>query len=130
MVVCCDEVSTVLSDSGQGVYFFKQKTAYDLRISDWSSDVCSSDLALTNRCFPPLGNRTLKTFILIASPCDRDAQARSGKRCPICARSLPTGSQCSSWRQRCHLPKGRVPRHVRLSPLCRRHHRGQIRRRQ
>src|SRR3546814_18537365 len=24
--------------------FFKQKTAYDLRISDWSSDVCSSDL--------------------------------------------------------------------------------------
>src|SRR3546814_5358040 len=26
-------------------FFFKQKTAYDLRISDWSSDVCSSDLA-------------------------------------------------------------------------------------
>src|SRR3546814_9253229 len=26
------------------VFFFKQKTAYDMRISDWSSDVCSSDL--------------------------------------------------------------------------------------
>src|SRR3546814_2411888 len=26
------------------VFLFKQKTAYDLRISDWSSDVCSSDL--------------------------------------------------------------------------------------
>src|SRR3546814_1811210 len=26
------------------IFFFKQKTAYDLRISDWSSDVCSSDL--------------------------------------------------------------------------------------
>src|SRR3546814_11448132 len=26
-------------------FFFKQKTAYELRISDWSSDVCSSDLA-------------------------------------------------------------------------------------
>src|SRR3546814_2466948 len=26
------------------VFFFKQKTAYGLRISDWSSDVCSSDL--------------------------------------------------------------------------------------
>src|SRR3546814_1780206 len=26
------------------VYFFKQKTAYEMRISDWSSDVCSSDL--------------------------------------------------------------------------------------
>src|SRR3546814_9421372 len=27
-------------------FFFKQKTAYELRISDWSSDVCSSDLEL------------------------------------------------------------------------------------
>src|SRR3546814_4424710 len=26
------------------LFFFKQKTAYELRISDWSSDVCSSDL--------------------------------------------------------------------------------------
>src|SRR3546814_3957883 len=26
------------------IFFFKQKTAYELRISDWSSDVCSSDL--------------------------------------------------------------------------------------
>src|SRR3546814_7464901 len=30
-------------------FFFKQKTAYDMRISDWSSDVCSSDLALISR---------------------------------------------------------------------------------
>src|SRR3546814_2831315 len=28
------------------VFFFKQKTAYERRISDWSSDVCSSDLGL------------------------------------------------------------------------------------
>src|SRR3546814_18530056 len=27
-------------------FFFKQKTAYEMRISDWSSDVCSSDLAM------------------------------------------------------------------------------------
>src|SRR3546814_4845567 len=27
-----------------GCFFFKQKTAYEMRISDWSSDVCSSDL--------------------------------------------------------------------------------------
>src|SRR3546814_9769770 len=32
-------------------FFFKQKTAYEMRISDWSSDVCSSDLA---RILPPL----------------------------------------------------------------------------
>src|SRR3546814_5785873 len=28
-------------------FFFKQKTAYEMRISDWSSDVCSSDLTPT-----------------------------------------------------------------------------------
>src|SRR3546814_4753493 len=35
-------------------FFFKQKTAYEMRISDWSSDVCSSDLysqlSLAERC--------------------------------------------------------------------------------
>src|SRR3546814_4381065 len=30
-------------------FFFKQKTAYEMRISDWSSDVCSSDLGVC--CF-------------------------------------------------------------------------------
>src|SRR3546814_5142326 len=29
-------------------FFFKQKTAYEMRISDWSSDVCSSDLVNIN----------------------------------------------------------------------------------
>src|SRR3546814_4208415 len=29
-------------------FFFKQKTAYEMRISDWSSDVCSSDLMKPN----------------------------------------------------------------------------------
>src|SRR3546814_326811 len=29
-----------------GLFFFKQKTAYEMRISDWSSDVCSSDLRI------------------------------------------------------------------------------------
>src|SRR3546814_5556526 len=31
-------------------FFFKQKTAYEMRISDWSSDVCSSDLLRANAC--------------------------------------------------------------------------------
>src|SRR3546814_9734659 len=30
-------------------FFFKQKTAYEMRISDWSSDVCSSDLIAVRR---------------------------------------------------------------------------------
>src|SRR3546814_4532839 len=31
------------------LFFFKQKTAYEMRISDWSSDVCSSDLFVARR---------------------------------------------------------------------------------
>src|SRR3546814_3361527 len=31
-------------------FVFKQKTAYDIRISDWSSDVCSSDLSAHHTC--------------------------------------------------------------------------------
>src|SRR3546814_1642504 len=31
------------------LFFFKQKTAYEVRISDWSSDVCSSDLSYRGR---------------------------------------------------------------------------------
>src|SRR3546814_1605344 len=47
-------------------FFFKQKTAYEMRISDWSSDVCSSDLpvgfdervdAAIHRCPKPLRRR-------------------------------------------------------------------------
>src|SRR3546814_2782732 len=40
----------VISEHHQVVlcfFFFKQKTAYEMRISDWSSDVCSSDLSLS-----------------------------------------------------------------------------------
>src|SRR3546814_3639505 len=38
-------------------FFFKQKTAYEMRISDWSSDVCSSDLVAALQAS---GIRTLK----------------------------------------------------------------------
>src|SRR3546814_8751148 len=39
MTVYCYRSSCLFS-----FFFFKQKTAYEMRISDWSSDVCSSDL--------------------------------------------------------------------------------------
>src|SRR3546814_10240831 len=47
-------------------FFFKQKTAYEMRISDWSSDVCSSDLinetavlaAATSRTVHDIGGAT------------------------------------------------------------------------
>src|SRR3546814_3493661 len=37
-------LSVSLDDISDCLFFFKQKTAYEMRISDWSSDVCSSDL--------------------------------------------------------------------------------------
>src|SRR3546814_3285550 len=42
-VLCC-MCGSVLSVVLMFVFFFKQKAAYEVRISDWSSDVCSSDL--------------------------------------------------------------------------------------
>src|SRR3546814_6225379 len=48
-------------DSILNIVFFNQKTAYEMRISDWSSDVCSSDLhrhdAGGRKRDPPLGDR-------------------------------------------------------------------------
>src|SRR3546814_161160 len=38
-----------MKHGGVGFFFFKQKTAYEMRISDWSSDVCSSDLEARHR---------------------------------------------------------------------------------
>src|SRR3546814_2447101 len=50
-------------------FFFKQKTAYEMRISDWSSDVCSSDLTAAT------GERTVE----IAG--DPDHPANRGRLC-------------------------------------------------
>src|SRR3546814_4485027 len=41
-------------------FFFKQKTAYEMRISDWSSDVCSSDLV---RAITGLGLKEAKDLV-------------------------------------------------------------------
>src|SRR3546814_10232766 len=57
------------------VFFFKQKTAYEMRISDWSSDVCSSDLARgdSHRDHPALAvpnNRNRRSAVLDDPQCD------------------------------------------------------------
>src|SRR3546814_5926666 len=40
-------------------FFFKHKTAYEMRISDWSSDVCSSDLSLALASPPSVRNAVI-----------------------------------------------------------------------
>src|SRR3546814_2946263 len=47
-VLACDDLLYVLYVC-KYFFFFKQKTAYEMRISDWSSDVCSSDLRIEPR---------------------------------------------------------------------------------
>src|SRR3546814_12779164 len=42
----CDSEMSIVTHKCVFFFFFKQKTAYEMRISDWSSDVCSSDLRL------------------------------------------------------------------------------------
>src|SRR3546814_8731233 len=62
-------------------FFFKQKTAYEMRISDWSSDVCSSDLIedyLANRPLNLVATIDRDTaykgadFVVVATPTDYD----------------------------------------------------------
>src|SRR3546814_14708236 len=56
-------------------FFCKQKTAYEMRISDWSSDVCSSDLRL--RCIAQAGIRSSWRD----RACRRDEQQSDDVRC-------------------------------------------------
>src|SRR3546814_9399870 len=78
-------------------FFLKQKTAYEMRISDWSSDVCSSDL-LVRRC-------------IAAAALDADVEFHFGDRAEEVA--LDVGRERL---QRRYIegvePVGRVPREI------------------
>src|SRR3546814_15053998 len=86
--------------------FFKQKTAYEMRISDWSSDVCSSDLATppVRHGFPldwrrrlPASRRHARGSCRLLPPCrcrtrgcrspSRSEERRVGKECVSTCRS-------------------------------------------
>src|SRR3546814_6962614 len=58
-------------------FFFKQKTAYEMRISDWSSDVCSSDLLAVRDDIFDLGHASAEKFLDIGQILDprRDEEA-------------------------------------------------------
>src|SRR3546814_11497316 len=55
-------------------FFFKQKTAYEMRISDWSSDVCSSDLSIC-----PLCSNGMRFFEVTWTSSSRSEERRVGK---------------------------------------------------
>src|SRR3546814_3440286 len=68
-------------------FFFKQKTAYEVRISDWSSDVCSSDLRSESsrgvepgkRCPEPFGVGPVAALLKEAQ-LHREADQRKGRQ--------------------------------------------------
>src|SRR3546814_32862 len=63
-------------------FFFKQKTAYEMRISDWSSDVCSSDLEALQ------GTRQLQERLQPSS----SLRTNLGSSCSSCLSSTPSAS--------------------------------------
>src|SRR3546814_4479792 len=76
------------------VFFFKQKTAYEMRISDWSSDVCSSDLPVRPTTHVRMrGSGVLPPDIEVtpasvqASLNTRSEERRVGKECVSTCRS-------------------------------------------
>src|SRR3546814_1161659 len=77
-------------------FFFKQKTAYEMRISDWSSDVCSSDLLVelepVQRGQADLAMRRMGGIERAAEQADTQAQARAERGKPGHA-----GLGCSVW---------------------------------
>src|SRR3546814_1975882 len=98
-------------------FCFKQKTAYDLRMSDWSSDVCSSDL-----CSSPWGARTPAPALLPAggtdpaacrcggdrasrlprcAGCRRPAVSCPPMRCRRCAAAVRSSNRRASRRRKC-----------------------------
>src|SRR3546814_3902233 len=81
-------------------FFFKQKTAYEMRISDWSSDVCSSDLcARCSSCGLSSTNTTALSLAWVSSgrqawvsangafTLTRSEERRVGKECVSTCRS-------------------------------------------
>src|SRR3546814_4651859 len=74
-------------------FFFKQKTAYEMRISDWSSDVCSSDLGDAVGAEVVLARRTDRSadsFLKRKSAemfYSRSEERRVGKECVSTCRS-------------------------------------------
>src|SRR3546814_3469103 len=76
------------------IFFFKQKTAYEMRISDWSSDVCSSDLPAAIAC--PSKRRTDRRACRIANATSRPHH-RSRVQPPPYWRYRPCGRNRPSW---------------------------------
>src|SRR3546814_5655345 len=86
------------------LFFFKQKTAYEMRISDWSSDVCSSDLHSRNRSRSrrkQCGGRLLRAHVDLPEPggptvMNRPSRTMIMPRIPYRSEERRVGKECVS----------------------------------
>src|SRR3546814_16943585 len=95
--MCCDLL----------FFFFKQKTAYEMRISDWSSDVCSSDLGVPDGSVRVPAARSLADAVAAAGV---GAAVRARVRVP--AGGSPGRSRPVPWR-----PPDKATHSLRLWPM-------------
>src|SRR3546814_10891022 len=68
-------------------FFFKQKTAYEMRISDWSSDVCSSDLSVPSKETVEMTDTPSTSRRALLGGIARSEERRVGKECVSKCRS-------------------------------------------
>src|SRR3546814_7644774 len=84
-IYCCFILAFVLLSVF--FFFFKQKTAYEMRISDWSSDVCSSDLVLADDFATDGLAFTEPDGVSLGVAFRRSEERRVGKECVSTCRS-------------------------------------------
>src|SRR3546814_20269056 len=77
------------------VFFFKQKTAYEMRISDWSSDVCSSDLRKIGRHRVERGALVGNVIRALGQPGERAGRDRERRPADIDRKSVVSGKSVS-----------------------------------
>src|SRR3546814_11020066 len=79
------------------LFFFKRKTAYEMRISDWSSDVCSSDLSIgtQRRCLSILATMGLIEKQRRCVPSDPPADRPKARNAQTDRKSVVSGKRVS-----------------------------------
>src|SRR3546814_1963690 len=93
------------------LFFFRQKTAYEMRIGDWSSDVCSSDLASARSITRSAKSRVAVLLLTTRSTYSPGGTATTGLVAPIDTPSALVKVRDAT------TPRGPVRLHCRLPSL-------------
>src|SRR3546814_6339776 len=91
MLSCYENIGGIFVIIFGYFFFFKQKTAYEMRISDWSSDVCSSDLLAPDQMAGRIVSQYQRALTTTVNDIEhveaRSEERRVGKECVSTCRS-------------------------------------------